>query len=121
MNSIFNRIKKNFTNIFILQHPAILLLFFNFLNILVFLIIYWMYRDDFSFKDSIYVREKREKTIWDMLLLSTTIQAGVGITSIYPLTNAGSRMLILQQFSMIIGNIIGGIYTVNFVSTSSLN
>jgi hypothetical protein len=56
-----------------------------------------------------------------MLLLSTTIQAGVGITSIYPLTNAGSRMLILQQFSMIIGNIIGGIYTVNFVSTSSLN
>jgi hypothetical protein len=121
MNLLFNILKKNFTNISIFKHPLMLLLFFNFLNIFIFFMFYWVYQDDFNFKDLLYVDDKRKKTVWDILLLSTTVQAGVGITSVYPTTNIASGILTLQQITMIIANIIGGVYTVHFVNKLKLN
>jgi hypothetical protein len=70
-------------------------LFFHFLCIIFFGILYLYLKDDF--------REKKDATLElvDYLLLSTTIQAGVGISDIYPTNFYGKITMIIQQFLMI--------------------
>ena len=48
---------------------------------------------------------QERKSILDYILLSTTIQAGVGISDIYPITNAGKIVMILQQLIMILTHV----------------
>ena len=74
--------------------------FFHFLCILVFAIFYY------NFKDHYYhnVRELRESFL-DYVLLSTTIQAGVGISDIYPITISGRIIMIVQQLLMIMTHV----------------
>jgi hypothetical protein len=74
--------------------------FFHFLCILVFAIFYY------NFKDHYYhnVRELRESFL-DYVLLSTTIQAGVGISDIYPITTSGRIIMIVQQLLMIMTHV----------------
>jgi hypothetical protein len=42
----------------------------------------------------------------DFLLLSTTIQAGVGISGLYPINDIGKIMMILQQIILLSSHII---------------
>lgn len=74
--------------------------FFHFLCILVFAIFYY------NFKDHYYhnIEELRE-TFLDYFLLSTTIQAGVGISDIYPITISGKIIMIIQQIMMIMTHV----------------
>lgn len=68
---------------------------FHFLCIFCFAIIYTRMQDEFS-------RDKEKKyQLVDYLLLSTTIQAGVGITDIYPLSFYAKVLVMIQQLMMI--------------------
>jgi hypothetical protein len=69
--------------------------FFHFLCIIFFGIIYFYLKDDFKEK------EKDALEIIDYLLLSTTIQAGVGVSELYPTNFYGKLTMIIQQIIMI--------------------
>jgi hypothetical protein len=47
-----------------------------------------------------------DKSFIDFLLLSTTIQAGVGITNLHPLTYYSKLAMILQQVLMLLTYVI---------------
>ena len=73
--------------------------FFHFLCILVFATFYYNFKDHFhhQFRDNF--------DFLDYFLLSTTIQAGVGISDIYPLSFYGKIIMIMQQFIMIMTHV----------------
>ena len=73
---------------------------FHFLCILIFGIIYYNIQYQFQHKD-----EQRRKSILDYILLSTTIQAGVGFSDIYPITSISKTIMILQQIMMIMTHV----------------
>jgi hypothetical protein len=68
---------------------------FHFLCIIVFGVLYFYLKDDFETK------EEAELEIIDYILLSTTIQAGVGISDIYPISFNGKIIMIIQELLMI--------------------
>ena len=73
--------------------------FFHFLCIAGFGITYFYLRDDFS-------EEKYDNLeIIDYLLLSTTIQSGVGISDLYPTTFYGKLTMIIQQLVLIMTHV----------------
>ncbi len=51
-------------------------------------------------------KNKRYSTFTDFLLLSTTIQAGVGISDLFPISFYGKITVILQQFILIMTHVI---------------
>ena len=71
--------------------------FFHFLCIIIFGILY------FNLKEQIDKNKKpHELGIIDYILLSTTIQAGVGVSAdIYPISFYGKTIMIIQQLLMI--------------------
>ena len=73
---------------------------FHFLCILIFGIIYYNIQYQFQHKD-----EQRRKSILDYILLSTTIQAGVGFSDIYPTTSFSKLVMISQQILMIMTHV----------------
>ena len=73
---------------------------FHFLCILIFGIIYYNIQYQFQHKD-----EQRRKSILDYILLSTTIQASVGITDIFPTSARAQLLMIVQQLIMIMANV----------------
>lgn len=79
---------------------AIRTVFFHFLCILIFGFVYYNIQNHFHRNSS----QERE-TFLDYILLSTTIQAGVGISHIYPNTNFAKIILILQQIIMIMTHV----------------
>ena len=70
--------------------------FFHFLCILFFGILYAYLKDDFE-------KNKDEEKLGfiDYMLLSTTIQAGVGISGMYPISFYGKLIMIIQQLIML--------------------
>ena len=68
---------------------------FHFLCIILFGILYFYLKNDFVEK------EKNNLKVIDYLLLSTTIQAGVGVSDLYPTTFYGKLTMIIQQILMI--------------------
>jgi len=79
---------------------AIITIIFHFLCILLFTLLY------FEFKDSFNRSQKRDEfTMLDSLFLSTTIQAGVGLSDMYPITFYGKLIMIVQQFFMIMTHV----------------
>jgi hypothetical protein len=74
--------------------------FFHFLCILIFATFYYIFKDHYYHT----VKELRQ-TFLDYLLLSTTIQAGVGISDIYPTTLPGTLIMIFQQLVMIMTHV----------------
>ena len=68
---------------------------FHFLCIILFGILYFYLKEDFLEK------EKNNLEVIDYLLLSTTIQAGVGVSDLYPTTFYGKLTMIIQQILMI--------------------
>ena len=79
---------------------AIRSLLFHFLCILVFAILYYNLQADFE-HGALHER----KSILDFVLLSTTIQASVGISDIYPITNVAKIVMISQQVIMIMTHV----------------
>ena len=69
--------------------------FFHFLCIIFFGIIYFYLKKNFTEK------EEADLEIIDYLLLSTTIQAGVGVSDLYPTHFYGKLIMIIQQLLMI--------------------
>jgi heme A synthase len=72
---------------------------FHILCIIIFAFLYS------SIKESYIDKNKKKDTFLDFLLLSTTIQAGVGITNIYPINFYGKIVMILQQLIMLMTHI----------------
>ncbi len=77
-------------------------LFFHILCIIIFAFLYYKFREDFTEEQE----EKVKISVIDSLLLSTTIQAGVGISKIYPETFYGKIIMIIQQIIMIMTHLI---------------
>jgi hypothetical protein len=73
--------------------------FFHILCIFTFALLYN------NFKDHFQRQIKEEFTFLDYFLLSTTIQAGVGISDIYPISFYGKIIMIIQQFIMIMTHV----------------
>lgn len=72
---------------------------FHILCILIFALLY------FYFKDNFQHNMKEDFTILDYFLLSTTIQSGVGMSEIYPISFYGKIIMIIQQIAMIMTNV----------------
>jgi hypothetical protein len=73
---------------------------FHFLCILVFAILYYNLQADFE-----HAALHERKSILDFVLLSTTIQASVGISDIYPITIIAKIVMISQQIIMIMTHV----------------
>jgi hypothetical protein len=69
--------------------------YFHLLCIIVFSFLYFHNSDGFQTLDN------KNASYLDYFLLSTTIQSGVGISSIYPIYSYGKIIMIIQQFIMI--------------------
>ena len=75
-------------------------LFFHLVCISIFGIIYWNLAEHFS----LVINNTRPELI-DFVFLSTTVQAGVGLSDLNPLTSLSKFLLIVQQFIMISTNV----------------
>jgi hypothetical protein len=74
----------------------------HFLNIIIFIIIYSsLPYGTFSLNNKI-----GEPKFIDYFNLSTTIQAGVGVTNMMPVTTLGKFIMALQQILMITKNVV---------------
>lgn len=71
------------------------------ITLFTFLYLYMSDHFDFSFKT-----KKQGKSVLDYFLLSTTIQAGVGYTDLFPVSYYSKFAVIVQQFLMMMTHII---------------
>jgi hypothetical protein len=78
-------------------------LIFHFTCIIIFTILYSIFSDDYNEKNDGSAATKT--TFIDVVLFSTTIQAGVGISNMYPLNATGKLIMILQQIIMMCTNL----------------
>ena len=74
--------------------------FFHIICITIFSIIYYNFSDEF------HVIDQEGKGFVEYLLLSTTIQSGVGIAELYPLSFFSKILVIIQQILMLFTHII---------------
>ena len=81
---------------------AIRTVVFHMLCILLFSIIYLHFADDFEFNSG---NNKKHKDFIDFFLLSTTVQAGVGVTGLYPASYSSKIAMILQQMLMLVTHV----------------
>jgi len=79
--------------------------FFHLCCILFFGLIYLIFKDGFSRDPAYSVNKKPEPEVIDCLFLATTVQAGVGYSDLYPITNLAKTILIIQQLIMICTNV----------------
>jgi hypothetical protein len=70
---------------------------FHFFCIIVFGVLYFYLRENLAEKG----QKKAEIKIIDYVLLSTTIQAGVGVSDLYPTNFYGKLAMTIQQLIMI--------------------
>jgi hypothetical protein len=75
-------------------------LFFHFICILIFTLLYNHFSVSFD-----NTNHNNRTSILDFLLLSTTIQAGVGISGFYPINATGKLLMTLQQMMMLSNNV----------------
>lgn len=73
---------------------------FHFVCILIFAFIY------FNVSEQFHVHKEDNRGIIDFILLSTTIQAGVGITDLYPTSSYTKIAVIIQQMIMLFTHVI---------------
>jgi hypothetical protein len=79
-------------------------LLFHFACIIIFTILYSIFSSDYNEKND-GDGATTNNTFLDVLLLSTTIQAGVGISNMYPLNSVGKLIMIFQQLIMMSANL----------------
>ena len=69
-------------------------------SLVIFTLIYWsLPTGTFKFSD-----RDTTPTFIDFFNMSTTIQVGVGLTSLYPMTDLGLSLTTIQQLTMLIKN-----------------
>jgi hypothetical protein len=78
---------------------------FHFLCILLFGLVYLSFKEGFVRDPAYTLDKKKEPEILDCLFLATTVQAGVGYSDLYPITDTAKVILIIQQFIMISTNV----------------
>ena len=78
-------------------------LIFHLVCIIAFSYVYLYLSNDFK---SNIEKFSVKHTYLDYFLLSTTIQAGVGVTDLIPITNTSKVAVIIQQFLMIMTYVI---------------
>jgi hypothetical protein len=79
-------------------------LLFHFTCIIIFTILYSICSDDYNEKNDGSAATKT--TFIDIVLFSTTIQSGVGISNMYPLNAMGKILMIIQQLIMMSANLL---------------
>ena len=79
-------------------------LIFHFACIIIFTLLYSIFADDYNEKNE-GDNTITNNTFLDFALLSTTIQAGVGISNMYPLNSIGKIIMIFQQLIMMSSNL----------------
>jgi len=80
---------------------------FHFICIIVFGIFYYNLQSNFQ-----HTNRQNRRSILDYIFFSTTIQASVGMSDIYPITNLGKILMILQQLLMIMTHV----FTLYFIN-----
>jgi hypothetical protein len=80
---------------------AIRAFIFHILCVIIFAILYSSLSEDFY-----VIKEDYKKSFLDFILLSTTIQAGIGISVLYPLSYYSKIAVIIQQMLMLFTHII---------------
>jgi len=78
---------------------------FHITSIILFTFIYFYLSDHFNINNDTE-KNKKYNTFTDFLLLSTTIQAGVGISYLVPISFLSKITIIVQQFIMILTHVI---------------
>ena len=78
---------------------------FQFLCVILFGLIYLSYTNHFTRDTSYTIDKNKEPELIDCLFLATTIQAGVGYSDLYPITDVAKIIMIIQQFVMISTNV----------------
>jgi hypothetical protein len=79
-------------------------IFFHFVCIVIFTVLYYNFSNDYDNNNN--NNNKNHDSFLDFLLLSTTIQAGVGISGLYPINDIGKIIMILQQMLLLSSHII---------------
>ena len=73
---------------------------FQFICIIIFTLLYSIFSSHFE-----KMSNEKEPELIDYFFLGTTIQAGVGISNMYPLNSVGKLIMILQQLIMMSANL----------------
>ncbi len=73
---------------------------FHFLCIIFFSLVYFYFKGDFQ------NNMKEEFSFLDYFYLSTTIQAGVGMSNMYPISVYSKIIMIIQQIIMIMAHVL---------------
>lgn len=81
-------------------------LFFHVSCIFLFTLIYLYLSEHFENNNKISKPNTKYREFTDFLLLSTTIQAGVGISDLFPISFYSKIVVIIQQFIMLLTNVI---------------
>ena len=80
---------------------ALRVVIFHFICIIIFAFLYFSFKDSFDDENAaLHKNSLKYESFMDFLLLSTTVQAGVGVTGIYPVNDIGKALMIIQQFIM---------------------
>jgi hypothetical protein len=80
---------------------ALRVIIFHFTCIVIFAFIYYSIKTSFNDENaSSHKNSLKYESFLDFVLLSTTIQASVGITGIYPVNDIGKAIMIIQQMIM---------------------
>ena len=78
---------------------------FQFICIIFFGLIYLSFKNHFLRDPAYSIDKKTDPELLDCLFLATTIQAGVGYSDLYPITDASKIIMIIQQYIMISTNV----------------
>lgn len=79
---------------------------FHIICIILFAFIYLYLSDHFDTNNINKYKNTRYTTFTDFVLLSTTVQAGVGISDLLPISFLSKTALIIQQFIVILTHVI---------------
>ena len=74
---------------------------FNFIIIIIFSIIYIYLKDEFIYNVSDKLKTNNRIQIIDLIMYTTTIQSGVGLTNIMPNSVLSKLVTMTQQYIMI--------------------
>lgn len=85
-----------------LSHAFLLILLFQIFIIISFAILYLSLKNQFRLTKSIRESDTSPISFYDCLLLSSTIQAGVGVSTMYPESDATKLIVTIQQWVTIL-------------------
>ena len=85
-----------------LSHAFLMVLLFQIFVIISFSLLYLSLKNQFSVDDRNLSNSPQSISFYDCLLLSSTIQAGVGVYTIHPGTDATKLIVTIQQWVTIL-------------------